>query len=89
MKIDQEFIKTLVDDDHNQKIVRAILQLAKSIGLETVAEGVEDVRTIGMLRELGCDYAQGYGVHRPAPSSELARFLEARRGATAASPSSG
>jgi len=79
LKIDQEFVKTLASDPHNQKIVRSILHLAKSLGLETVAEGVEDERALTLLREWGCDYGQGYGLHRPAPSQDLLHFIEERR----------
>jgi len=79
LKIDQAFIKTLGSDPNNQKIVRAILHLAKSLGLETIAEGVEDERAISLLREWGCDYGQGYALHRPAPSQELLRFIEERQ----------
>ena len=79
LKIDQAFVKTLASDANNQKIVRAILHLANSLGLETVAEGVEDERAIALLREWGCDYAQGYGLHRPSPSQDLLRFIEDRR----------
>lgn len=68
LKIDQEFVKTLASDSNNQKIVRSILHLAQSLGLETVAEGVENERSVALLREWGCDYAQGYGVHRTAQS---------------------
>ena len=82
LKIDQAFVKTLASDANNQKIVRAILHLASSLGLETVAEGVEDERAIALLREWGCNYAQGYGLHRPAPSQDLLRFIEQRRRAT-------
>lgn len=82
LKIDQVFVKTLVTDANNRKIVRAILQLAKSMGLETVAEGVEDSAALELLRDWGCHYAQGYGIHRPAPGAELVRFLEAQ-GSTA------
>jgi EAL domain-containing protein (putative c-di-GMP-specific phosphodiesterase class I)/GGDEF domain-containing protein len=79
LKIDQAFIKTLAADANNQKIVRSIVQLARSLGLETVAEGVQDDASLALLREWGCDYAQGYGVHRPAPSQDLLRFVEERR----------
>ena len=79
LKIDQEFVKTLASDANNQKIVRAILQLARSLGLHTIAEGVEDDASLALLREWGCDYAQGYGVHRPAPSLELLQFVAQRR----------
>ena len=79
LKIDQAFVKTLASNSNNQKIVRSILHLAKSLGLETVAEGVEDERTVMLLREWGCDYGQGYGLHRPAPAQELLRFIEERQ----------
>jgi len=78
LKIDQEFVKTLVTDSNNQKIVQSILHLAKGLGLETVAEGVEDVRAADMLRDWGCDYAQGFGLHRPAPSADLLNWLDSR-----------
>ena len=81
LKIDQEFVKMLASEPNNQKIVRAILHLASSLGLETVAEGVEDDRAFALLREWGCDYAQGFGVHRPAPPQDLLRFIEQRRSA--------
>ena len=79
LKIDQQFIKTLASDANNQKIVRSILHLAKSLDLETVAEGVETQDALALLRDWGCDYGQGYGIHRPSPSAELLRFLEERR----------
>lgn len=79
LKIDQAFVRTLADDANNQKIVRAILQLAASLGLDTVAEGVEDDVSIALLRDWGCGYVQGYGVHRPAPAAELLQFIAQRR----------
>lgn len=78
IKIDQGFIKTLAADANNQKIVRAILQLANSMGLETVAEGVEDEPALALLRDWGCDAAQGYAIHKPAPAAELLEFLASR-----------
>jgi EAL domain-containing protein (putative c-di-GMP-specific phosphodiesterase class I) len=72
-------VKTLASDTSNQKIVRSILHLAKSLGLETVAEGVDDNEALALLRDWGCDYGQGYGIHRPAPSHELTRLLDERR----------
>jgi len=81
LKIDQAFVRTLASDGNNQKIVRAILQLAASLGLDTIAEGVEDNGSLALLREWGCGYAQGYGVHRPAPSREFLQFVAQRRAA--------
>lgn len=81
LKIDQAFIRTLADDLNNQKIVRAILLLAKSLGLETVAEGIEDQASLSLLRDWGCDYGQGYAIHRPAPEPEFRHFLQSRMAA--------
>ena len=86
LKIDQAFVRTLASDGNNQKIVRSIVQLAQSLGLETVAEGVEDGATLALLREWGCDHAQGYGVHRPAPSHEFLQFVAQRRPAATLPP---
>ncbi|HJY39581.1 MAG TPA: GGDEF domain-containing phosphodiesterase, partial [Steroidobacteraceae bacterium] len=59
LKIDQLFIRNLTADSNNQKIVQAILQLAKALGLQTVAEGIADAQSLALLREWGCDYGQG------------------------------
>jgi EAL domain-containing protein (putative c-di-GMP-specific phosphodiesterase class I) len=50
--------------------VKTVVALAGDFGLQTVAEGVEDARTLEMLREYGVDYVQGYHVGRPAPLEE-------------------
>ena len=52
-----------------------------SLGLETIAEGVEDERSIALLREWGCTYAQGYAIHKPAPADALLALLDERRAA--------
>lgn len=75
LKIDMEFVRTLATDTNNQKIVHSILLLARALGLTTVAEGVDNEASLALLREWGCDYAQGYFVHRPAPANEVSRFL--------------
>lgn len=78
LKIDQDFVKTLPDDPGNQTVVQAIIGLARSLGLETIAEGVEDARSIELLRGYGCTYAQGYAVHKPAPAADLLALLESQ-----------
>ncbi|MGN6581040.1 MAG: putative bifunctional diguanylate cyclase/phosphodiesterase [Bordetella sp.] len=88
LKIDQVFIKTLATNPNNQKIVRAILLLAQSLGLETVAEGIEDYASLALLREWGCEYGQGYAIHRPAPETDFLRFLESRTSAQPIEPRS-
>jgi EAL domain-containing protein (putative c-di-GMP-specific phosphodiesterase class I) len=72
LKIDIEFVRDLPRDSANEHVVRAIVQLAKDFGYKTVAEGVEDAETLAMLSELGVDFAQGYGIGRPAPIEETA-----------------
>jgi predicted signal transduction protein with EAL and GGDEF domain len=78
LKIDQLFVRNLAADANNQKIVRAILQLAKALGLQSVAEGIDDAQSLALLREWGCDYGQGSFVHDPAPVKELLAMLDAR-----------
>lgn len=78
LKIDQTFVRTLATDANNQKIVRTILHLADALGLMTVAEGIEDQRSLDLLRDWGCHYGQGYLIHRPAPAAQISQFLEER-----------
>jgi PAS domain S-box-containing protein len=72
LKIDVEFVRDLPRDPASQHVARAIVQLAKDFGQKTVAEGVEDVETLAILRDFGVDYAQGYGIGRPVPIAETA-----------------
>ena len=76
LKIDIEFVRNLVTDVADQHVVRAIVSLARGFGQQTVAEGVEDERTLELLRDFDVDYAQGFHLARPAEiaSTETARF---------------
>ena len=71
VKIDQTFVKTLGQDATSLPILRAILPLCASLGMTTVAEGVETEEQAQLLRSLGCDEAQGYLFSRPVPPAEL------------------
>lgn len=71
LKIDRSFIKDIGKDANDEVICKAIIQLAKSLGLETVAEGVEEEAHAEFLKALGCDVAQGYLYSRPVPAQEL------------------
>ncbi|HEX3618624.1 MAG TPA: EAL domain-containing protein [Solirubrobacteraceae bacterium] len=66
LKIDMEFVRDLPRNRKSQHVVRAIVDLAASFGLQTVAEGAEDARTVRMLTQLGVDFGQGYHLGRPA-----------------------
>ena len=67
LKIDGSFIKDLSRSTVDQHLVRAIVDVARSLGKQTIAEFVEDEQTLALLREYGVDYAQGFHVGRPAP----------------------
>ena len=70
LKIDTEFVTGLSTSPADQRIVRAIVQIAAEAGMATVAEGVEDAGALALLREYGVDYAQGYHVARAGPLPE-------------------
>jgi PAS domain S-box-containing protein len=65
LKIDIEFVRDLLENEASQHLVAATVQLARSFGQKTVAEGVEDAQTLERLRELEVDYVQGYYLGRP------------------------
>ena len=65
LKIDGSFIRDLVKSEVDQHLVRAMVELARALGKETIAEFVEDEETVALLRKLGVDYAQGYHVGEP------------------------
>ena len=67
LKIDGEFIRDLATNRADQALVRSLVQIAKELGKQTVAEFVEDEATLQILHQLGVDYAQGYHIGRPAP----------------------
>lgn len=80
LKIDRSFVMGLDHTTSSQVLVRAVVQLARSLGLTTVAEGVETAEQAAMLRALGADYAQGYWYCRPIPLTELVARLGANNG---------
>ncbi len=79
LKIDGSFVDGIAQSLRQQHLVRAIVGLAKGLGVDIVAEGVETEESWLTLAELGCDVAQGYYICRPAPLPELVEWLEIRR----------
>jgi diguanylate cyclase (GGDEF)-like protein len=77
LKVDRSFVTDLASSENDMEIVRSTLSMAHSLGLTVVAEGVEDGVALGLLREMGCDVAQGYHIARPMPAVELKRWLSA------------
>jgi diguanylate cyclase (GGDEF)-like protein len=76
LKIDQSFVQHMHEDMNDAIIVRSVVDLGHNLGLQTVAEGVEDHATWDQLAQLGCDDAQGYFLARPMPPDELIAWLE-------------
>ena len=71
IKIDQRFVRGIENSSENQAIVRAIISLARDLGMRVTAEGVEDEQQATILAGLGCTEVQGYLYSRPQPASEL------------------
>ena len=75
LKVDRSFIGGICDYPEDLAIVQAVITLTQSLGMEVVAEGVENAEQLEMLRDLGCDQAQGYHLARPMPEHEATVFL--------------
>ena len=84
LKIDRSFVSRLLADSQDAGVVDAIIALARSLQLETVAEGVEDGVTASALSGRGCDQLQGYHFSRPIPGEEFERWAQDNAGAGAA-----
>jgi len=75
LKIDRSFVRGLGKDVEDTAIVHTIIELAHTLGLEVVAEGVETEEQAALLKEMGCDFAQGYHFARPLPPHEILAVL--------------
>jgi EAL domain-containing protein (putative c-di-GMP-specific phosphodiesterase class I) len=75
LKIDQSFVRKLEMDESNQAIVRAILALAKGLGMESVAEGVETESQFELLKDHECEIFQGFLFSRPIPAEDFLTLL--------------
>jgi EAL domain-containing protein (putative c-di-GMP-specific phosphodiesterase class I) len=78
IKIDRSFVTRMELDHSDEVLVRSIIELGRSLGIHVTAEGVESESVMRRLRELGCDYAQGFYVGRPASPEECRRYLMTR-----------
>jgi EAL domain-containing protein (putative c-di-GMP-specific phosphodiesterase class I) len=77
LKIDRTFVAGLDGETANRSIVATTIELGHRLGLQVVAEGVEDDATLASLQALGCDHAQGYGIARPMPAGAVPGWVAA------------
>jgi diguanylate cyclase (GGDEF)-like protein len=78
IKIDRAFISAIDSENLSREVVRAILGLVRAVGVDAIAEGVTSETQVDVLRELGCEYAQGYLFSRPLPPDEMRTLLSQR-----------
>lgn len=78
LKVDRSFVGSMAEVRESRKIVAAVVGLGQSLGLTTVAEGIETPTQASMLLWLGCDLGQGWLYGKPAPIAEIPRMIEAR-----------
>ena len=85
LKIDQSFVRDISTDEEDKAIVIAIIHLARTLGLKTIAEGVETPAQQAFLQAQGCDEMQGYLFSRPLSSADATVFFRGRYGKKGAS----
>lgn len=78
IKIDKSFVMTLNHSSESRSVVRSIVSLGQSLGLQTTAEGVEELETLDYLKQIGCDIAQGYKISRPLPEEEIVAWFKSQ-----------
>lgn len=77
LKIDQTFVRDMLADEDDLAIVHGVIGLAESFQRHVIAEGVESIEHGIALLHMGCSYAQGYGIAKPMPASDLAAWVKA------------
>jgi EAL domain-containing protein (putative c-di-GMP-specific phosphodiesterase class I) len=75
LKIDRSFVGRMVDGDQALQIVRTIVELARVLGMDVVAEGIETLDQYRLLRQMGCRYGQGFLFAKPLPAEDVSRLL--------------
>jgi EAL domain-containing protein (putative c-di-GMP-specific phosphodiesterase class I) len=83
LKVDKSFVQNIGTDEEDEAIVRSTIELAHSLGVVVVAEGVESEDVLHRLRALGCDLAQGFCLARPASADDVTEWLLRRKSAAA------
>lgn len=78
LKLDRSFVMYLEEDEISREIVSAVIRIAKSKKIETIAEGIETEGQVEILKQSGCDHAQGYFFGKPMPVEQFEQFMASR-----------
>jgi len=76
LKIDRSFVQNMNNDDNDAAIVRSVIDLGHNLGIKVIAEGVEHLESLVMLKKLGCDAAQGFHIGRPMPAAHVDTWFQ-------------
>lgn len=79
LKIDKEFLRDFETDSEEKIVIPSVIAMAKKLKLDVVCEGVETIEQVEFLREINCDYAQGYYYSKPVPQEEFNKLLDKRQ----------
>jgi diguanylate cyclase (GGDEF)-like protein/PAS domain S-box-containing protein len=79
VKIDKSFVRHMTEDSDDAAIVKAVIAMSHSLGLFTIAEGVEGQDQVQQLRHLGCDHIQGYYIGKPMPADQFEQFMASQQ----------
>ena len=86
IKIDRTFVAAMMHDDRSESIVQAIIGIGRSLGVVTIAEGIEDAAAAERLRDLGCDIVQGFFYSKPLPAADFELWLRSYRSRDTGNP---
>ena len=75
LKIDQSFVMSMLKDDESRAIVKTCIMLGHELNMDVVAEGVETLEHLNILKEMGCDIAQGYYYSKAIPADDMTKYL--------------
>jgi EAL domain-containing protein (putative c-di-GMP-specific phosphodiesterase class I) len=79
IKVDKSFVMSATHSNESRAVIKSIVELGRSLGLQSAAEGVEDAGTLELVQQLGCDFAQGYFIGRPMAGDAVAHWMDGRR----------